>query len=97
LTGGRTRAGVPVRAQLMGSDAVCVAEKISLPAALGPACVDLKFGCPAKVVNRNGGGAEHHAGVDQGASRATCSARAPWNAPKPLTAAESSKPTADGV
>ena len=55
--GGRTRAGVPVRAQLMGSDAVCLAENAAKLAALGPAGIDLNFGCPAKVVNRHGGGA----------------------------------------
>jgi tRNA-dihydrouridine synthase C len=55
--GGRTPAGVPVRAQLMGSDAVCLAENAAKLAALGPAGIDLNFGCPAKVVNRHGGGA----------------------------------------
>ena len=55
--GGRTRAGVPVRAQLMGSDPACLAENAAKLAALGPAGIDLNFGCPAKVVNRHGGGA----------------------------------------
>jgi len=55
--GGRTRAGVPVRAQLMGSDAVCLAENAARLAGLGPAGIDLNFGCPAKIVNRHGGGA----------------------------------------
>jgi tRNA-dihydrouridine synthase C len=57
LTGGRTKAGVPVRAQLMGSDPVCLAENAARLASLGPAGIDLNFGCPAKVVNRHGGGA----------------------------------------
>jgi len=57
LNGGRTRAGVPVRAQLMGSDPVCLAENADRLARLGPAGIDLNFGCPAKVVNRHGGGA----------------------------------------
>ena len=57
LHGGRTRAGVPVRAQLMGSDPVCLAENADRLARLGPAGIDLNFGCPAKVVNRHGGGA----------------------------------------
>lgn len=57
LNGGFTPAGVPVRGQLMGSDAVCLAENAAKLAALGPAGVDLNFGCPAKVVNRHGGGA----------------------------------------
>jgi len=56
-TGGRTLAGVPVRAQLLGADPVCVAENAALLAGLGPAGIDLNFGCPAKVVNRHGGGA----------------------------------------
>jgi tRNA-dihydrouridine synthase C len=55
--GGRTPAGVPVRAQLMGSDAICLAENAARLAALGPAGIDLNFGCPAKIVNRHGGGA----------------------------------------
>jgi tRNA-dihydrouridine synthase C len=57
LSGGRTFAGVPVRAQLMGSDPICLAENAARLAALGPAGIDLNFGCPAKVVNRHGGGA----------------------------------------
>ena len=57
LNGGRTLSGVPVRAQLLGSDPVCLAENAASLAALGPDGVDLNFGCPAKVVNRHGGGA----------------------------------------
>jgi tRNA-dihydrouridine synthase C len=57
LNGGNTFSGVPVRGQLMGSDAVCLAENAARLAALGPTGVDLNFGCPAKVVNRHGGGA----------------------------------------
>ena len=57
LNGGRTFAGVPVRAQLLGSDPVCLAENAAALAALGPHGIDLNFGCPAKVVNRHGGGA----------------------------------------
>ncbi|MFZ3141819.1 tRNA dihydrouridine synthase [Polaromonas sp.] len=56
-TGSRTLAGVPVRAQLLGSDPVCLAENAGRLAGLGPAGIDLNFGCPAKVVNRHGGGA----------------------------------------
>ena len=55
--GGRTPAGVPVRAQLLGSDPVCMAENAAKLAALGPAGIDLNFGCPAKGVNRHRGGA----------------------------------------
>lgn len=57
LHGGRTRAGVPVWAQLLGSDPVCLAENAARLAALGPAGIDLNFGCPAKAVNRHRGGA----------------------------------------
>lgn len=57
FNGGRTLAGVPVRVQLLGSDPVCMAENAASLAALGPEGIDLNFGCPAKVVNRHGGGA----------------------------------------
>ena len=55
--GGRTFSGVPVRVQLLGSDAVCLAENAARLASLGPEGIDLNFGCPANVVNRHGGGA----------------------------------------
>ena len=55
--GSRTSAGVPVRAQLLGSDPICLADNAAFLATLGPAGIDLNFGCPAKVVNRHGGGA----------------------------------------
>ena len=55
--GGRTRAGAPVRAQLLGSDPNCLAENAARLASLGPHGIDLNFGCPAKIVNRHGGGA----------------------------------------
>jgi len=55
--GGRTLAGVPVRPQLLGSDPACLADNAAALAALGPDGIDLNFGCPAKVVNRHGGGA----------------------------------------
>ena len=54
---GRTAAGVPVRAQLLGSDPVCLAENAARLASLGPHGIDLNFGCPAQIVNRHGGGA----------------------------------------
>ncbi len=54
---GRTFAGTPVRAQLLGSDPQCLADNAAKLAALGPHGIDLNFGCPAKVVNRHGGGA----------------------------------------
>ena len=55
--GGRTFAGVPVRAQLLGSDPACMADNAARLASLGPEGIDLNFGCPANVVNRHGGGA----------------------------------------
>lgn len=57
LSGSCTPAGVPVRPQLMGSDVQCLAENAAKLAELAPAGIDLNFGCPAKVVNRHGGGA----------------------------------------
>jgi tRNA-dihydrouridine synthase C len=55
--GGNTPSGVPVRGQLLGSDPACLADNAGRMASLGPTGVDLNFGCPAKVVNRHGGGA----------------------------------------
>ena len=57
LHGSRTPAGVPVRPQLLGSDAVCLAENAARLAELRPEGIDLNFGCPAKCVNRHRGGA----------------------------------------
>ena len=57
LRGSRTPSGVPVRPQLMGSDAACLADNAAKLAALGAEGVDLNFGCPAKTVNRHRGGA----------------------------------------
>ncbi|MCV2351898.1 tRNA dihydrouridine synthase [Paucibacter sp. Y2R2-4] len=57
LHGGLTPAGVPVRAQLLGADPVCMAENAAKLAALRPAGIDLNFGCPAKCVNQHRGGA----------------------------------------
>ncbi len=55
--GSRTPAGVPVRAQLLGSDPECLADNAAALARLQPAGIDLNFGCPAKTVNRHRGGA----------------------------------------
>jgi len=57
LNGGCTPAGVPVRPQLLGSDPHCLAENAARVAGMGCDGVDLNFGCPAKQVNRHGGGA----------------------------------------
>lgn len=56
-SGGCSRAGVPVRVQLLGSDAVCLAENAALVANLGAPGIDINFGCPSPMVNRHGGGA----------------------------------------
>jgi len=55
--GSRTPAGTPVRPQFLGSDAACLADNAAAIARLGPAGIDLNFGCPANIVNRHGGGA----------------------------------------
>ncbi len=55
--GSRTASGVPVRAQLLGSDPVCLAENAARLAEMNPEGIDLNFGCPAKTVNRHRGGA----------------------------------------
>lgn len=57
LTGSRTASGVPVRAQMLGSDPACLADNAARLAELGAEGIDLNFGCPAKTVNRHGGGA----------------------------------------
>ncbi len=56
-SGSRTPAGVPVRAQLLGSDPAVLADNAARLAELGAEGVDLNFGCPAKTVNRHRGGA----------------------------------------
>lgn len=36
---------------------ICLADNAAFLATLGPAGIDLNFGCPAKIVDRHGGGA----------------------------------------
>lgn len=55
--GGRTRAGVPVHVQLLGSEPELLAACAEKVCGLGALGVDLNFGCPAKTVNRSRGGA----------------------------------------
>ena len=57
LNEGKTHAGVPVRAQLLGSEPEVLAANAARLAKLNPAGIDLNFGCPAKTVNRHRGGA----------------------------------------
>ncbi|WP_148862504.1 tRNA dihydrouridine synthase [Marinobacter fonticola] len=54
--GSRTRAGVPVAVQLLGSDVGQVALHAQKAVELGALQVDLNFGCPAKTVNKHKGG-----------------------------------------
>jgi tRNA-dihydrouridine synthase C len=53
---GRTASGVPVYVQLLGGQAVLMAENAARAAQLGAAGIDLNFGCPAKTVNASDGG-----------------------------------------
>ncbi|MFC3607414.1 tRNA dihydrouridine synthase [Stutzerimonas tarimensis] len=55
--GARTRAGTPMRVQLLGSDPACLADNAALACQLGAPVIDLNFGCPAKTVNKSRGGA----------------------------------------
>lgn len=55
--GSRTRAGTPVRVQLLGSDPERLAASAARVAVLDPAGIDLNFGCPTPLINRNRGGA----------------------------------------
>lgn len=53
----RTRSGTPVRVQLLGSSPTMLAANAAHLAALNPYGIDLNFGCPTPLVNRNRGGA----------------------------------------
>lgn len=57
LNQGKTPAGTPVRIQLLGQDPHWLAENAVRAVELGSPGVDLNFGCPAKTVNKNRGGA----------------------------------------
>jgi tRNA-dihydrouridine synthase C len=52
----RTKSGVPVFVQLLGSDLQAMAENAHKVSELGAYGVDINFGCPAKTVNRHDGG-----------------------------------------
>ncbi len=56
-TAGYTRAGTPVRIQLLGQVANALAENAVKAINLGSHGIDLNFGCPAKTVNKSKGGA----------------------------------------
>lgn len=53
----RTRAGTPIRVQLLGSDPALLAANATTLVHLKAAGIDLNFGCPAPTVNRHRGGA----------------------------------------
>lgn len=54
--GGKTASGVPVYIQLLGGNPEPMADNAARAAALGAPGIDINFGCPAKMVNRNDGG-----------------------------------------
>ena len=53
----KTPIGVPVHLQLLGSSPESLAMNALVAAKAGAQVIDLNFGCPAKIVNRHGGGA----------------------------------------
>ncbi|MEO0442482.1 MAG: tRNA-dihydrouridine synthase [Pseudomonadota bacterium] len=53
----RTYGDIPVRVQLLGGKPEPIAANAQRLAELGAAAIDLNFGCPAKTVNKNDGGA----------------------------------------
>lgn len=55
--GGKTLAGTPVHVQLLGSNAEAMALNAIKAVKLGAPAIDINFGCPARTVNRNRGGA----------------------------------------
>ena len=57
LNNSLTSASIPVRVQLLGGKPKPIAENAYKAALLGANAIDLNFGCPAKTVNRNDGGA----------------------------------------
>lgn len=54
---GKTPSGTSVRIQLLGQDPDWLAENAAVATRLGSPGIDLNFGCPAKLVNKNKGGA----------------------------------------
>lgn len=55
--GGKTKAGVPVRIQLLGQCPERLSENANRAIELGSHGIDLNLGCPSKTVNNNKGGA----------------------------------------
>lgn len=54
---GRLYPALPIRIQLLGSDPALLASNAYKAANAGAIGIDLNFGCPAKTVNKNRGGA----------------------------------------
>lgn len=54
--GGYTKSETKVYLQLLGCDPVAMAQNAQKAAVMGAPGIDLNFGCPAKTVNRHGGG-----------------------------------------
>ncbi len=57
LYGCTTKAGTPVRVQLLGQHPEYMAENAVKVIELGSNGIDINFGCPSKMVNKNRGGA----------------------------------------
>lgn len=57
LNGCQTPVGTPMAIQLLGNDPYWLGLNAEQASALSPHGIDLNFGCPAKTVNRHGGGA----------------------------------------
>ena len=80
-----TSSGIPVRVQLLGGKPEPIAANARRLAELGASAIDLNFGCPAKTVNKNDGGAcllqEPHRLHD-----IVCAVRHAVPAPTPVTA-----------
>ena len=55
-SGGKTKSGTPVYVQLLGGQPSVMAENGQRVAEMGAPGIDINFGCPAKMVNRNDGG-----------------------------------------
>ncbi|RRJ85487.1 tRNA-dihydrouridine synthase family protein [Aestuariirhabdus litorea] len=56
--GCQTPSGCPVHVQLLGSDPQLMGENAQRVVEMGAPGIDINFGCPAKMVNRHGGGAQ---------------------------------------
>ena len=83
--GCRTAAGTPMVIQLLGSEPELMGLNAAQAATLSPYGVDLNFGCPAKTVNRSGGGAMLLADPSL-LNRIVCAVRAAVPAAVPVSA-----------